>query len=37
MLAVGRERAAAAGLDNLRFIECDAEALAFEGPASTPC
>jgi SAM-dependent methyltransferase len=31
MLAVGRERAAAAGLDNLRFIECDAEALAFEG------
>jgi SAM-dependent methyltransferase len=30
MLAVGRERAAAAGLDNLEFIECDAEELAFE-------
>jgi SAM-dependent methyltransferase len=31
MLAVGRERAAAAGLDNLEFIECDAEELAFKG------
>jgi SAM-dependent methyltransferase len=30
MLAVGRERAAAAGLDNLEFLEGDAEALAFE-------
>ena len=30
MLAVGRERAAAAGLDNLEFLECDAEGLAFE-------
>jgi SAM-dependent methyltransferase len=30
MLAVGRERAAAAGLDNLEFIECDAEELAFK-------
>jgi enediyne biosynthesis protein CalE5 len=30
MLAVGRERAAAAELDNLDFIECDAENLAFE-------
>jgi ubiquinone/menaquinone biosynthesis C-methylase UbiE len=30
MLAVGSERAAAEGLDNLQFIECDAEALAFE-------
>jgi enediyne biosynthesis protein CalE5 len=30
MLAVGRERAAAAGLDNLEFIEGDAEELAFE-------
>jgi SAM-dependent methyltransferase len=30
MLAVGRERAAAEGLDNLEFIECDAEELAFE-------
>jgi SAM-dependent methyltransferase len=30
MLAVGRERAAAAGLDNVEFIEGDAEELAFE-------
>jgi SAM-dependent methyltransferase len=30
LLAIGRERAAAAGLDNLEFLECDAEALAFE-------
>jgi enediyne biosynthesis protein CalE5 len=30
MLAVGRERAAAAGLDNLQFLEGDAEELAFE-------
>jgi SAM-dependent methyltransferase len=30
MLAFGRERAAAAGLDNLEFIEGDAEELAFE-------
>jgi SAM-dependent methyltransferase len=30
MLAVGSERAAAEGLDNLQFLECDAEALAFE-------
>jgi SAM-dependent methyltransferase len=30
MLAVGRERAAAAGLDNLQFLESDAEELAFE-------
>jgi SAM-dependent methyltransferase len=30
MLAVGRERAAAAGLDNLEFIECDAEELVFK-------
>jgi enediyne biosynthesis protein CalE5 len=30
MLAVGRERAAAAGLDNLEFIEGDAEELALE-------
>jgi enediyne biosynthesis protein CalE5 len=29
MLAVGRERAAAAGLDNLEFLEGDAEELAF--------
>jgi SAM-dependent methyltransferase len=29
MLAIGRERAAAAGLGNLRFVEADAEALAF--------
>jgi SAM-dependent methyltransferase len=29
MLAVGRERAAAEGLDNLQFLECDAEELAF--------
>src|SRR4029453_6242604 len=33
MLAVGRERAAAAGLDNVEFLECDAEELAF-GEAS---
>src|SRR5829696_7349406 len=33
MLAVGRERAAAAGLDNLEFLESDAEELAF-GEAS---
>jgi SAM-dependent methyltransferase len=30
MLAVGRERAAAEGLDNLKFLEGDAEELAFE-------
>jgi SAM-dependent methyltransferase len=30
MLAVGRERAAAEGLDHVQFLECDAEALAFE-------
>jgi len=30
MMAVGRERAAAEGLDNLEFVECDAEELAFE-------
>jgi SAM-dependent methyltransferase len=30
MLAVGRERAAAAGLDNLEFLEGDAEELAFK-------
>jgi SAM-dependent methyltransferase len=30
MLAVGRERAAAEGLDNLQFIERDAEELRFE-------
>jgi SAM-dependent methyltransferase len=30
MLAVGRERAAAEGLDNLEFLECDAEELVFE-------
>jgi enediyne biosynthesis protein CalE5 len=30
MLAVGRERAVEQGLDNLEFIECDAEELAFE-------
>jgi SAM-dependent methyltransferase len=30
MLAVGRERAAAEGLDNLEFLEGDAEELAFE-------
>jgi SAM-dependent methyltransferase len=30
LLAIGRERAAAARLDNLEFLECDAEALAFE-------
>jgi SAM-dependent methyltransferase len=30
MLAVGRERAATAGLDNLEFLECDAEELAFK-------
>jgi SAM-dependent methyltransferase len=30
MLAVGRERAAAEGLDNLEFVRCDAEELAFE-------
>jgi SAM-dependent methyltransferase len=30
MLAVGRERAAAAGLDNVEFIEGDAEELAFQ-------
>jgi SAM-dependent methyltransferase len=29
MLAVGRERAAAAGLDNLEFLELDSEELAF--------
>jgi len=33
LLAVGRERAAAAGLDNLEFLELDAEELAF-GEAS---
>jgi SAM-dependent methyltransferase len=30
MLAVGRERAAAEGLDNVEFIECEAEELVFE-------
>jgi enediyne biosynthesis protein CalE5 len=30
MLAVGRERAAAAGLDNVEFLEFDAEELAFK-------
>jgi enediyne biosynthesis protein CalE5 len=30
MLAVGRERAAAEGLDNLEFLECDAEDLVLE-------
>jgi SAM-dependent methyltransferase len=30
MLAIGRERAAAAGLDNLEFLQGDAEELAFE-------
>jgi enediyne biosynthesis protein CalE5 len=30
MLAVGRERAAAAGLDNLEFLESDAQELAFK-------
>ena len=30
MLAVGRERAAAEGLDNLEFLECDAEELVLE-------
>jgi SAM-dependent methyltransferase len=30
MLAVGRERAAAEGLGNVEFLECDAEELAFE-------
>ena len=30
MLAVGRERAAAEGLDNLQFVESDAEELVFE-------
>jgi SAM-dependent methyltransferase len=30
MLAVGRERAAAAGLDNIEFLEGDAHELAFE-------
>jgi ubiquinone/menaquinone biosynthesis C-methylase UbiE len=30
MLAVGRERVAAAGLDNVEFLEGDAEELAFE-------
>jgi SAM-dependent methyltransferase len=30
MLAVGRERAAAEGLDHVEFLECDAEALVFE-------
>jgi SAM-dependent methyltransferase len=30
MLAFGRERAAAEGLDNLQFVEVDAEELAFE-------
>ena len=30
MLAVGGERAAAEGLDNLEFVECDAEELTFE-------
>ena len=33
LLAVGRERAAAAGLDNVEFLDCDAEELAF-GEAS---
>lgn len=30
MLAFGRERAAEAGLDNVEFVECDAEELDFE-------
>jgi enediyne biosynthesis protein CalE5 len=30
MLAVGRERAAAAGLDNVEFLEADAQELAFQ-------
>jgi enediyne biosynthesis protein CalE5 len=30
LLAVGRERAAAAGLDNIEFLEVDAEELAFK-------
>jgi SAM-dependent methyltransferase len=30
MLAVGGERAAVAGLDNVEFLECDAEELAFK-------
>ena len=30
MLAFGRERAAAEGLDNLQFVQCDAEELGFE-------
>jgi SAM-dependent methyltransferase len=30
MLAVGRQRAAAEGLDHVQFLECDAEALAFD-------
>jgi SAM-dependent methyltransferase len=30
MLAVGRERAVAEGLDNLQFVECDAEELVLE-------
>lgn len=30
MLAVGRERAAAEGLDHVQFLECDAEALSFD-------
>jgi SAM-dependent methyltransferase len=30
MLAVGRQRAAAEGLDHVQFLECDAEALALE-------
>jgi len=34
MLAVGRERAAAAGLDNVEFLELDAEELAFKGASS---
>jgi ubiquinone/menaquinone biosynthesis C-methylase UbiE len=30
MLALGRERAAAEGLDSLEFLECDADELAFD-------
>jgi enediyne biosynthesis protein CalE5 len=30
MLTIGRDRAAAEGLDNVEFLECDAEQLSFE-------
>ena len=36
MLAFGRERAAAAGLGNVEFIEVDASSLIFRTRASTP-